>query len=53
MASAKKLGDLARIDHVSTGGGALIRFLSGVNLPLLEAMRKARARWEGSTLRQA
>jgi phosphoglycerate kinase len=40
VASAARLGDLTRIDHVSTGGGALIRFLSGVKLPLVEAMKK-------------
>jgi phosphoglycerate kinase len=40
VASAARLGDLTRIDHVSTGGGALIRFLSGVKLPLLIAMKK-------------
>ena len=40
VASAARLGDLAKIDHVCTGGGALIRFLSGVKLPLIEAMKK-------------
>ncbi len=40
VASASRLGDLSKIDHVSTGGGALIRFLSGVKLPLVEAMKR-------------
>jgi phosphoglycerate kinase len=40
VASAARLGDLSKIDHVSTGGGALIRFLSGIKLPLVEAMKK-------------
>jgi len=40
VASASRLGDLLKIDHVSTGGGALIRFLSGVKLPLVEAMKR-------------
>jgi phosphoglycerate kinase len=40
VASASRLGDLSKIDHVSTGGGALIRFLSGIKLPLLEAMKR-------------
>jgi phosphoglycerate kinase len=40
VASAARLGDLAKIDHVSTGGGALIRFLSGIKLPLIEAMKR-------------
>jgi len=45
VASAAHLGDLSQIDHVCTGGGALIRFLSGKKLPLIEAMKKARKRW--------
>jgi phosphoglycerate kinase len=40
VASASRLGDLSKIDHISTGGGALIRFLSGVKLPLVEAMKR-------------
>ena len=34
-----------RIDVVSTGGGALIRYLSGKPLPLIEAMRAAAERF--------
>ncbi len=45
VASAARLGDLSKINHVCTGGGALIRFLSGKKLPLVEAMKKARKRW--------
>jgi phosphoglycerate kinase len=44
VSSAAKLIDTERIDYVSTAGGALIRFLSGVKLPLLEAMEEARQR---------
>ncbi len=40
VASATLLGDLSKIDHVCTGGGALIRFLSGAKLPLVEAMKR-------------
>ncbi len=39
VASAKRFVDLGAIDFVSTGGGALIRFVSGQPLPLLEAFR--------------
>jgi len=46
VASAARLGDLSKINYVCTGGGALIRFLSGKKLPLVEAMKKARKRWE-------
>ena len=42
VASAARLGDLTKIKHVCTGGGALIRFLSGVRLPLVEAMKKSK-----------
>lgn len=38
IASAGRFVDLDRIDFVSTAGGALVRYLSGVRLPLLEAM---------------
>jgi phosphoglycerate kinase len=40
VASAARLGDPSKINHVCTGGGALIRFLSGVKLPLVEAMKR-------------
>lgn len=30
--------ELSKLDYVSTAGGALIRYLSGVRLPLIEAM---------------
>lgn len=45
VASATCLGDLSKIGYVCTGGGALIRFLSGMKLPLVEAMEKACERW--------
>jgi phosphoglycerate kinase len=44
VASARRFVDLADIGFVSTGGGALIRFLSGQRLPLLDAMEKATKR---------
>lgn len=44
VASARRFIDLADIGFVSTGGGALIRFLSGQRLPLLSAMEKATKR---------
>jgi phosphoglycerate kinase len=39
VSSARRFIDLADVDYVSTGGGALIRYLSGQRLPLLEAMQ--------------
>jgi len=32
--------DMSNLDYVSTAGGALIRYLSGVQLPLIEAMSR-------------
>ncbi len=40
VASAGRFVDPGAIDFISTGGGALIRFVSGQTLPLLEAMRQ-------------
>jgi phosphoglycerate kinase len=44
VASARRFVDLDDIGFISTGGGALIRFLSGQPLPLIDAMEKAAAR---------
>ena len=41
VASARRFIDPNAIGFVSTGGGALIRYLSGQPLPLLRAMEKA------------
>jgi phosphoglycerate kinase len=49
VSSATRFVDIGRINYVSTAGGALIRFLSGVRLPLLEAMEKAGQRQAGMT----
>ena len=40
VTSFTKFADITKLDYVSTAGGALIRYLSGVKLPLLEAMSK-------------
>ena len=45
ISSLSQLGDSSKISYVCTGGGALIRFLSGMKLPLVEAMRKACRHW--------
>jgi phosphoglycerate kinase len=41
VSAAARFVDLKDINYVCTGGGAMVRFLSGVKLPLIEAMRKA------------
>ncbi len=44
VASARRFVDPDDIDFISTGGGALIRFLSGQPLPLMDAMERAAVR---------
>jgi phosphoglycerate kinase len=39
--AASRFVDLNNINYVCTGGGAMVRFLSGIKLPLIEAMYKA------------
>lgn len=44
VACARRFVDLADIGFISTAGGALIRYLSGQRLPLLDAMEHAAER---------
>jgi phosphoglycerate kinase len=46
IAATKKYGKTGDIDYICTGGGALIRFLAGEELPVVEALR------HGSTLKE-
>jgi phosphoglycerate kinase len=41
VTSFAKFADITKLNYVSTAGGALIRYLSGVKLPLIEAMHRA------------
>lgn len=41
VTAAQTLIDSGRLDMVCTAGGALVQYLSGKKLPLIEAMRKA------------
>ena len=44
VTAAASFVDTADIDYVCTAGGAMVRYLSGIRLPLIEAMEKAHAR---------
>lgn len=51
IGSARRFIDLGKVSYVCTGGGAMIRFLSGKKLPLIEAMEKAYARDQARSTR--
>lgn len=42
VAAAQKFVDTKKLGYVSTGGGAMVQFMSGRQLPLIEAMRQKR-----------
>lgn len=42
VASASKYIDISKINYVCTAGGAMVRFLSGKKLPLIEAMENSK-----------
>ena len=48
VAVAEALGLEKAYDHVSTGGGALINFLAGKPLPLVDALRRSKAKFGAS-----
>ncbi len=41
VTAATRFTDLGKYDYICTAGGAMVRFLSGKKLPLIEAMKKA------------
>lgn len=44
ISAAARFTDMKKYSYVCTGGGAMVRFLAGKRLPLIEAMEKAGAR---------
>jgi len=49
VTAAAKFIDAAKISHVCTAGGAMVQYLSGEEMPLMKAMKKAAAKW-GATV---
>ena len=41
----RKYGIHDQIDHISTAGGALVQYLAGKRLPLIDALERAAERW--------
>jgi len=48
VAVAEALGLERKFDHVSTGGGALINYLAGRRLPLVEALKRSKLKFATS-----
>jgi phosphoglycerate kinase len=53
ISAATKFTDLGKYGYVCTGGGAMVRFLAGKRLPLIEAMEKAYERNLSAPIRRA
>ena len=45
ITATAKYGKTAQTDYICTGGGALIRFLTGEELPVVRALRQAAEQW--------
>jgi phosphoglycerate kinase len=43
----RKYGIHDQIDHISTAGGALVQYLAGKRLPLIDALERSEAKWGG------
>ena len=42
----KKFGLTEKITHISTAGGALVRYLTGIKLPMIEALEESAERYK-------
>jgi phosphoglycerate kinase len=45
-AALRRFGIHDSIDHVSTAGGALVQYLAGKRLPLMDALERSATKWE-------
>ena len=46
ITATTQYGKTEQINYICTGGGALIRFLTGEELPVVKALRYAAKKWE-------
>ena len=46
IAAIEKYELANKVDHMSTGGGSLMNFLSGKKLPAIEALKKSKEKYE-------
>jgi phosphoglycerate kinase len=46
-AALRRYGIHEQIDHISTAGGALVQYLAGKRLPLIDALERAADKWGG------
>ena len=46
IAAVEKYGLASKIDHLSTGGGALISFLAGKKMPGVDALKRSKEKYE-------
>jgi len=46
ITATTQYGKTEQINYICTGGGALIRFLTGEELPVVKALRYAAEKWE-------
>ena len=44
-AALKRYGLAEKINHISTAGGALVLYLTGVKLPMIQALEEAAVRY--------
>ena len=49
VTATKKYGKTQSVDYLCTGGGALIRFLTGEELPVVRSLRHAAKVWGGAS----
>lgn len=46
VTAVEQLGISQQMDHISTGGGSLINYLAGRPLPVIEALKRSRAKFK-------